>query len=632
MILEPVFIYFLVFILSILFSLKILLDTSEVCFLGPHGRSDNEKMILAAKKINFFSWLSNIHSIKLENNVVPRAELREYWVLCISLLLKLYKNKSTDHPSVLLSLIANFFSLILIFTILKNYFNLECGILGFLFYLTMFWPYAKALHKGHLLLSQMFFLLSVLCLQYTNLNHLYLELFLYFLSGVFIFMSFSSSSASRKFPIILFFALIYSFEEYFVFSIKNFYFFCFLFIFVFLLLKLHKFLFFKFQIIIIKFFNKNLPFLNWKIDYIFFLNKFFFSIILIGVLFASFSISLSEIYLNLLFFIIGLTLVFFHIFFPIKNFKDNLIRYYVWLNASTWTSHFAVYPNSEKVFKTKITEGFRGGGIIWYHKLFLRMMPVTYLSYIFINIISICILLLNFPNSKSDLNILFLIIFIISLMPVLIHELTKGMKVGRTLFSVVPTMIFSIVYNYYFIMSFFSYYIIFYALLIVTTIQFLHSLYVLYNDVIPCRMAPNILKKSLLQINCKTFYTYDVPYNYNFVNVMQEQYPDLFNIKYINTLKEVKSGIVVIPHTSSKAYGMESQEYSAQNGDFREDINLNLLLDNKQIEHKSLFKIKTFGTSKIYPQYSEVTTYRDLIIRDISKYDRWLGNAWILKI
>lgn len=632
MILDPVIIYFLVFILSILFSLKILLDTREVCFLAPHGRSDNEKMILAGRKIIFFSWLSSIHKIKIVNNVVPRAELREYWVLCISLILKLYKNKSTDHPSVLLSLIANFFSLILIFLILKNYFNLECGILGFLFYLTMFWPYAKALHKGHLLLSQMFFLFSILCLQFTSLNNFNLDLFLYFLSGIFIFISFSSSSASRKFPVILFFALIFSFEEYFVFNIKNFYFFCCVIFLVFLIFKINKILFLKFQIVILKFLNKYFVFLNWKIDYIFFLNKFFFLIALIGILFFSFFSLSFELYLNLLFFIIGLSLVFIHIFFPVKSFKDNLIRYYVWLNASTWTSHFAVYPNSEKLFKTKISTGFRGGGLIWYHKLFLRMMPLTYLSYILINIFSICILLLNISNSNSELNILFLIIFIISLTPVLIHELTKGMKVGRTLFSVIPTMIFSIVFNYYFIMSFFSSYIIFFILLIVITIQLLHSLYVLYNDVIPCRMAPNILKERLQLINCKTFYTYDNPYNYNFVNVMQEQYPGLFKIKYINSVKEVKSGIVVVPHTSSKAYGMESQQYSAQNGDFREDVNLNILLDNKQIEQKSLFKIKTFGTSKIYPQYSEVTTYRDLIIRDISKYDRWLGNAWILKI
>ena len=632
MILDVVIVYLFVFVISIFFSVKLLIDTRDICFLSPHGRSDNEKMILAARKINFFSWLSNIHKIKLQNNNIPRAELREYWVLFISLMLKFYKNKTSDHPSVLLSLIANFFSLILIFLILKNYFNLESAILGFLFYLTMFWPYAKAIHKGHLLLSQMFFLLSILCIQYTNLNYFYFELFLYLLSGIFIFVSFSSSSASRKYPLILLFALFYSFEEYFIFNIKNLYYFSFTVFFTYLLFKLNKLLYSKFQKFLINFLNKHFSFFNWKINYIYFLNQFIYSTCFLIIIFLIFFNLSEEVFLKLLFFFMGLILVFMHIFFPIKDLKKNLIRYYVWLNASTWASHFSIYPNAEEFFKTKINTKFRGGGLIWYHKLFLRMMPLTYFSYILLNVLSILILSFNFTELNTHLNLLFIIIFFISLMPVLIHELTKGMKIGRTLFSAVPTMILSIVFNYYLIISFFDSYLMLIFLLIIISIQFLHSLYILYNDVIPARMAPNILREKLLKINCETFYTYDTPYNYNFVNVMQEQNPFLFKIKYINSIKEVQSGIIVIPHTSSKAYGMESHEYSVQNGDFREDIELNSLLDNKQIEKDSLFKIKTFGTSKIYPQYSEVTTYRDLIMNDISNDDRWLGNAWILKV
>lgn len=43
-------------------------------------------------------------------------------------------------------------------------------------------------------------------------------------------------------------------------------------------------------------------------------------------------------------------------------------------------------------------------------------------------------------------------------------------------------------------------------------------------------------------------------------------------------------------------------------------------------------KVKTFGASRPYVRESEVTSYRDLGLHQISDRDRWLGHGWILDL
>ena len=75
---------------------------------------------------------------------------------------------------------------------------------------------------------------------------------------------------------------------------------------------------------------------------------------------------------------------------------------------------------------------------------------------------------------------------------------------------------------------------------------------------------------------------------------------------------------------------MESQQLAILNGDFREDEILNELYKNKDIEKLAISKIITRGCSKYFVLESEVTGYRDLILNQVSEYDRWIANAWIL--
>ena len=76
---------------------------------------------------------------------------------------------------------------------------------------------------------------------------------------------------------------------------------------------------------------------------------------------------------------------------------------------------------------------------------------------------------------------------------------------------------------------------------------------------------------------------------------------------------------------------MESERFAILNGDYDEDKELNSLLASNFSHSKIIGKIKTMGTSKYFTQESEVTSYRDLILNQINKFDRYRGYAWIIK-
>ena len=77
---------------------------------------------------------------------------------------------------------------------------------------------------------------------------------------------------------------------------------------------------------------------------------------------------------------------------------------------------------------------------------------------------------------------------------------------------------------------------------------------------------------------------------------------------------------------------MESEREAVQNGDFDRDPILNQLLQAKTIGRFAVACFNTFGTSRFWVHESEVTSYRDLILREITDEDRWRGHAWILDV
>ena len=127
-----------------------------MAFFLPNNLTDNEKMLQAAKRLKFLTGRLKCTIFKLT------GQYREYWTIMCSLMIKVFKNAKNDFITIILGLIANFFSTILIYFIFTNYFDQKIGLLASVIYLTSFWSYHICLFIGHVILSQMFFLISIL--------------------------------------------------------------------------------------------------------------------------------------------------------------------------------------------------------------------------------------------------------------------------------------------------------------------------------------------------------------------------------------------------------------------------------------------------------------------------------------
>ena len=77
---------------------------------------------------------------------------------------------------------------------------------------------------------------------------------------------------------------------------------------------------------------------------------------------------------------------------------------------------------------------------------------------------------------------------------------------------------------------------------------------------------------------------------------------------------------------------VETDKSAIKNGDLTNDKQIQRLIKNKTLDKKSLIAFKTFASSKVYVLESEVTSFRDLCLKDITNYDRWLGLSRVFKL
>lgn len=606
-------------LLAVSIAGKIINDTRGCCYAGPNVTTDNENMVRAANEIHLFDWPSRMHSIPNS-----RAQLREYWVLFLHILGRFRKDKFSDHMNVTLALIANCVSSILIFFVFSNYLSPIVGFIIALMYITSFWQYQALLVIGHIQLSQMFFLIAVLSLQLTEKVNDDISSIFFFFGGFFTVVSFSSSSSAHKFPPLSLIALMYALRDHLhllwggTFHVER------------ASLLLTSFMLFAFTIIFKRPFDSTSSSVRKRYIYIT-LSLF---VIVFGFILIFFDLNRAFL-MSLLAYIIGLMLAAIHVLFPLSEFKNNVLRYFRWLK-SAWRNHFQAYPDQEKTFGRKLPDDFRGGGLIWNHRFFMRVMPFVYPMFLAsVIFVGVHVAIEALESQRVDPLVGFIFLLLVSLLPVIVHEVTEGLKVGKAYIPSLIGFLFMIGKALEILIQVskgneIGQIVLWVAIIGVVLAQLITSIYVFYTDILPARMAPNILCNQLKKLNVTDFYTYDNPYNDSFVKTMLYSYPDDFSVKYIECLSEVETGIVVIPNTSSKSEHMESTQYSIINGDFTADELLNKLYETREIEKVAISKIRTRGCSKYFVQESEVTSYRDLILNQVDDYDRWIAHGWIL--
>jgi len=589
-------------------------STKKSCYWSAPLKTDNEKMVLSASKINLFDWPSKMHDINYN-----RSQQREYWTIFLKLILIFFNKKDlSDFNNILLALLANLFSPILIYFISSNYFNPNIGFLISLLYVTSLWSHYISIYIGHILLSQLFFLVSLLLIQISFNNNFDISRgLLLFFSGLFLGISYFSSSASRKYVYLILVALFIENSQVIKldFFIKNIKIDKYAYIF---LLTIFVFLF-SFKKTINYYFKDNTK------TILSLLNVFLIVLILKFLFFET----NYEIFESLFFVFIGFFLVLVHIFFPKKNFILNLKKHISWLNVTEWASHFRAYDKDDqvKIFKHEIPKNFRGGGLLWIHKILLLYIPIIYLIFL---ILGVFLISLFFYNQNFNNLLGFSLIFLLAIFPIFIHEFTKGLKVAKAYFSVLPTLLIFIAYGLNIILKYNE--SIYLILICIIFLQLIFTIYTLFDDTIPCRTSANKVANFLIKNKIKKIYTYDNAYNDAFIKAILNIFPNNFEVKYVNSIENLKNEIIFIPNTSSKSLYMESEKYAIKNGDFNEDKFLNLILKNKFKNNKVIKKFKTMGSSKYFVNESEITSYRNLILKQIHDYDRYRGYAWIIRL
>jgi hypothetical protein len=154
---------------------------------------------------------------------------------------------------------------------------------------------------------------------------------------------------------------------------------------------------------------------------------------------------------------------------------------------------------------------------------------------------------------------------------------------------------------------------------------------VFLDDILPARMAGAHLLTALRKLGINNIYTYDTPYNAAFLGCLPEEEHRKLTIQYIDSVKNIKDGYVVIPGTNAKALNMcDSPLARRTSNEFEPDPFLEKLIATKEIKKSALASFKTFGTSRFWGHENEVPSYREIILNEVSALDRWRGRAWIL--
>ena len=265
------------------------------------------------------------------------------------------------------------------------------------------------------------------------------------------------------------------------------------------------------------------------------------------------------------------------------------------------------------------TSGHFIAPISWIPLFSIRIIPMIFVLYLFTILYLLIFIDLNF--------IVKLLVILISLIPLIIMEITKAGRLARAYFPILVGFLFFLSFVYYNSNSNELLNIIFYSFLF---LQIIHTLYFFFTDVLPTRMCSANLKKALIKKKILKFSTYDNTFNDANVFPMIAENPNSFEINFSDNLISSKTKYFIVPGISSKSISFECDQFVIRSGDFKSDKDLNSLFENNLIDKCSIIKLPTFGSILFYVLESEVTSFRSLILKDIYKKDLDLGYLYVL--
>jgi hypothetical protein len=324
---------------------------------------------------------------------------------------------------------------------------------------------------------------------------------------------------------------------------------------------------------------------------------------------------------------IGFLIPFMVLMYP--NYSVNLKGYFGYFVINNdWGSHFRLYK--DYFFKKYAKEyNLRSSGIFWYFKFYFRMIPFHFIIY-FLILIYFLIKGLFFHNNSY----LFLIYYLVSILPIIWSHFTDGPKASLPFYTTfisifIPIGFFYLDHNNLKTLYNFHYFIEI-SVYILLILSILYNIIVYINDIHPSRLTIKYVLKFLKKQNARKIYTIRSEFSEPFTDIIEKYYSDKVEIVYIGSFNEINSGFLFVPCLNSKASYYQSSRVGY-------DINLNKnndvinLIRNNQNKNIIIYKFKSLGSSKFWQHLGDVVSFRDLILKEVSEEDRYIGHAWILK-
>jgi hypothetical protein len=541
-----------------------------------------------------------------------KARMKDVCVLGLALLQRLLGDRKGVFPLTVLCSLAHCVSAALIFFVAQGHWGTPVGWFLFALFLISFWPYQVVLMEGFHGVAQMFLLASVLCLQQGSSSPLWTVL-----AGVGVgLMIFSSASARKLIPLAMC-AFLFSHRGEVALPDRMGTWMAW----VFLLASL----FFLFPFAARTARQKPLTISQRLRRSAQELGLVFLLLVLLSVLLArSRSFLLAE-------FLMGGGIFLVVLFFTAPNFLANIKGYMSYWNSQQSYGHFPLYRDYFADKGVPIPEGMRGGGLLWVPRFFWRFAPFHCLLFG----LALAFLLWKAAARGFVLEELFALLglLLLSFSPVLVGELTGSAQVGRAYlpaFLGILLMIGEASFQWQGALAPQTRWIFWSGAVFFLLVCAGWNLRVFLNDIWPSRMASAWTAQRLLTLRPGPFYTYETPYNNSLVGAFPEEIRSRLSIHPLRTLEEAKEGYLIVPGTSAKALTMESETTAIRHGDFNEDPLLTELLDSKEVERYAVASFKTLGSSRYWVQESDVASYRDLILEEMTEEDRFRGRAWIL--
>lgn len=623
----------LILLFALIFFVSFLIVVKDI--YPESYRSDAIRHLRAIN--NFRSW---VVPGKMSSFTDGKSFLKEVSIYLILLLGKLTRIKSSFYLIVFTMTILHFVSVVLLFYIFENVFNLQIAYIITLFYLFSPWPYLIILQGGYQITAQAMFLGVVFFfVKSMGSESFYFYPYLVFLSGVCTtLMLFSSASARKLIPTTL---IIFIYSQNYLFNFSQFEIrnwmvtfitaFCLVFLFVFRISykKLIRYLYERRGTLgPIKLSIKD----KYGFDYylqklgnicIFFIHQG----TMITAVFALqiFSKDPLSFLFNCLTYFTGYFLTFLLFIFPnIKKLIFELSNYY---NPNA-IGHFRLYADVFKKRNIEIKNSTRAkdSGTKWFVKLLLRVAPADlalFLTAFFCYILFI----------ENIVGFLVLVVVIFTfLLPFIWGEITHSPQISRSYYpcyvpilALLGFLLYSAIgessflqRNSYFLLSPFL------------LLAFYSGMKALFSDILPTRIGATTFEKFLDEKKITQIYVYDCEFYEPFLPLFRSR-PDL-NVVALKTVSEHTEGFLLIPPLNSKSVAYESIGSIIDSGDFILEECLQKAKITGVFEQAIERRIKTVGASNFWVLESEVTGFRDLILNEITKEDRENGHALLIDL